>query len=184
LVAIKRTDAPGWALCECDGDGLAAMRNSPRGFDVCEGNAVDSLERFTQNQRIIEEFVSQWLGALPSTTARLAHVAQLRDLYTGRYGHVILEQSHGQAAVHESLLFCHEELFEKILESSFQQQECDLRKCLANRETPAAEIARRWLECESYRCGAPRYLAALFVSNMRIILGTIAAGHDRVHTAA
>jgi hypothetical protein len=168
--------------------GPAAMRNSPRSFAVHEGNAVDSLERFAQNQRIIEEFVLRWLGALPSTASRLAHVALLRDVYSGRYGHVVLEQSYGKAAVHESLLFCHEELFEKILESSFQQQECDLRKCLANREAPAAEIARRWLECEIYWCfvpfGAPRYLAALFVSNMRIILGTIAAEHDWVHTAA
>jgi hypothetical protein len=155
---------------------------------VYEGNAVDSLERFAQNQRIIEEFVSRWLGALPGTTARLAHLALLRDVYSGLYGHVILEQSYGKAAVHESLLYCYEELFEKMLESSFQGQECDLRKCLANREVPAAEIARRWLECEIYCCfvpsGAPRYLAARFVSNMRIILGTIAAENDWVHTAA
>ncbi|MGA7855976.1 MAG: hypothetical protein WCA15_21835 [Candidatus Acidiferrales bacterium] len=149
---------------------------------------MDSLERFAQNQRIIEEFVARWLGALPSTTARLAHVALLCDVYSGLYVHAILEQSYGKAAVHESLLYCHEELFEKILESGFQQQECDLRKCLANRELPAAEIARRWLECEIYCCfvppGTPRYLAALFVSNMRIILGTIAAEHDRAHNAA
>lgn len=149
---------------------------------------MDSLERFAQNQRIIEEFVSRWLGALPSTTARLAHVALLRDVYSGLYGHVILEQSYAKAAIHESLLHCHEELFEKMLESSFQQQECDLRKCLANRETPAAEIARRWLESEIYRCfvpsGTPHYLSELFVSNLRVILGTIAAEHDWVHTAA
>jgi hypothetical protein len=149
---------------------------------------VDSLERFAQNRRIIEEFVSRWLGALPSTTARLAHVALMRDLYTDRYGHVILEQTYGKAAVHESLLYCHEELFAKMLESTFQQQEYDLRKCLANREAPAAEIARRWLETEIFRSlvppGTPRYLVELFVSNLRVILGTIANERDWVHSAA
>lgn len=149
---------------------------------------MDSLERFAQNQRIIEEFVSQWLGALPSTTARLAHVALLRDVYTGLYSHVFLEQSYSKSAVHEALLYCHEELFEKMLESSFQQQECDVRKCLANRETPAGEIARRWLETEIFRCfvpaGTPRYLVELFLSNSRVILGAIASERDCVHTAA
>ncbi len=149
---------------------------------------MDSQERFAQNQRIIEEFVLRWLGDLPSTTARLAHVALLRDVYTGHYSHVILEQTYGKVAVHESLLYCHEELFEKTLESGLQQQESDLRKCLANRNTPASEIARRWIESEIYRCfvpqGAPRYLAELFISNLRVILGTIAAEHDWVHTAA
>ncbi len=148
---------------------------------------MHSLERFAQNQRIIEEFVLRWLGDLPSTTARLAHVALLRDVYSGHYSHVILEQTYGKVAVHESLLYCHEELSEKMLESSFQQQECDLRKCLVNREIPAAEIARRWLECEIYRwfvpSGAPRYLAELFVSNLRVILSTIAAEHEWVHSA-
>ncbi|MFZ0520472.1 MAG: hypothetical protein WAL95_05585 [Candidatus Acidiferrales bacterium] len=149
---------------------------------------MDSLERFAQNQRIIEEFASRWLGGLPSTTARLAHVALLRDAYTGLYGHVILEQSYAKGAVHESLLYCHEELFEKMLETSFEQQERDLRKCLANRDTPAPEIARRWLEMEIFRCfvpaGTPRYLVELFVSNLRLILGAIASERDWVHTAA
>ncbi|MGA6954149.1 MAG: hypothetical protein WBY73_03505 [Candidatus Acidiferrales bacterium] len=152
------------------------------------GNAVGSLERFTQNQRIIEEFVEQWLGCLPSTMARLAHVAMLRDLYTGLYSHVILEQSYSKAAIHESLLFCHEELFEKMLESSFQQQESDLRKCLANRDAAAAEIARRWLEAEVFRCfvpfGTPRYLGDLFVSNLRVILAALAAEQDLMHSGA
>jgi hypothetical protein len=108
--------------------------------------------RFTQNQRIIEGFVAQWLAHHPCTMARLAHVvATLRDTYTGLYGHVILEQSYSKGAVHESLLYCHEELFEKILECSFPEQECDLRRCFENRGIPAAEIARRWLEMEFFR---------------------------------
>lgn len=149
---------------------------------------MDSLERFARNQPIIEEFVARWLGALPGTTARLAYVARLCDVYSGLYAHVILEQSYGKIAVHESLFYCHEELFEKLLETNHQQQECDLRKCLANREIAPAEIARRWLETEVFRCfvppGTPRYLVELFVSNMRAILTTIAGEHEWEHSAA
>ena len=62
--------------------------------------------------------------------------------------------------MHESLLYCHEELCEKILECSFPEQERDLHWCFENRGIPAAEIARRWLEMEFFRCfesyGTPR----------------------------
>jgi hypothetical protein len=143
-----------------------------------KGSAVEPLERFTQNQRIIEEFVAQWLARLPGTMARLAHVAMLRDAYTGRYGHVILERSYSAGAVHESLLYCHEELFAKALESNIAEQEHDLRNCLPADECAAAETARRWLEVELFRCfvpyGTPLYLRDLFISNMRVVLGAVA----------
>jgi hypothetical protein len=149
---------------------------------------VESLERFTQNQRIIEEFVAQWLAHQPCTMARLAHVATLRDTYTGLYGHVILEQSSSKGAVHESLLYCHEELFEKIRECSFPEPECDLRRGSENRGIPAAEIARRWLETELFRglvrYGTPRQLGDLFTSHLRVILGSIASQRDWVHPSA
>ena len=104
---------------------------------ILEGRGVESLERFAQNQPIIEEFVSQWLVSIPTALGRLAHVAMLRDIYTGRYHHPILQDAYSEAAVHQSLLYCHEELFEKVLEDNFEQQEWDLRMCFANMEAPA-----------------------------------------------
>jgi hypothetical protein len=77
---------------------------------------VESLERFEQNQLIIEEFVSQWLAVIPSDFGRLAHVSRLRDVTTGRYNHPELEEVYSSAAAHQALLYCHEDLFQKALE--------------------------------------------------------------------
>jgi hypothetical protein len=155
---------------------------------VLEGSGVESLERFTQNQRIIEEFVSQWLVAIPTALGRLAHVAMLRDNYTGRYHHPILQDAYSEPAVHQSLLYCHEELFEKVLENNFEQQEWDLRMCFAGMDPPPAEIAQRWLELELFRLfvpfGTPPYLRDLFCSNMRVILGLLVSEQALVHSAA
>jgi hypothetical protein len=155
---------------------------------VLGGSGVESLERFTQNQRIIEEFVSQWLVAIPTALGRLAHVAMLRDIYTGRYHHPILQDAYSEPAVHQSLLYCHEELFEKVLENNFEQQEWDLRMCFAGMDAPPAEIAQRWLEVELFRLfvpfGTPPYLRDLFCSNMRVVLGLLVSEQALVHTAA
>src|SRR5271156_6137693 len=153
---------------------------------VLEGSDVESLERFAQNQRIIEEFVSQWLGSIPTAAGRLAHPALLRDISSGRYHHPILQDAYSEPAVHQSLLYCHEELFEKVLENNFEQQEWDLRMCFAGMDAPPAEIAQRWLELDLFRLfvpfGTPPYLRDLFCSNLRAILGLIVA-ETLVHTA-
>jgi hypothetical protein len=155
---------------------------------VVEGGGVEPLERFTKNQRVIEEFVSQWLVAIPSALGRLVHVATLRDNYTSRYHHPILQEAYSELAAHRSLLYCHEELFEKVLENNFGQLEWDLRMCFAGMEAPPAEIAQRWLEVELFRlfvpCGTPPHLRDLFCSNLRVILGQLVAEQALVHTAA
>lgn len=154
---------------------------------VLEGTGVESLERFAQNQRIIEEFVSQWLVAIPTALGRLVHIAMLRDIYTGRYHHPILQDVYSEPAVHQSLLYCHEELFEKFLENNFEQQEWDLRMCFAVMDAPPAEIARRWLDVELFRLyvpfDTPPYLRDLFCSNMRLILGLLVSEQSLAHSA-
>jgi len=159
-----------------------------QGSLVLEGTGVESLERFAQNQRIIEVFVSQWLVAIPTALGRLVHVAMLRDIYSGRYHHPILQDAYSEPAVHQSLLYCHEELFEKVLENNFEQQERDLRMCFAVMDAPPAEIARRWLDVELFRLyvpfGTPPYLRDLFCSNMRVILGLLVSEQSLAHSAA
>jgi hypothetical protein len=147
---------------------------------------VESLERFDQNQRIIEEFTSQWLAHFPSDLGRLVHVSLLRDVSTGWYRHPALAQAYSEAAVHQALLFCHERLFEKLLEASLEQQERDLRAWFGGMNVPAAEIATRWLELEFFRFlvpfGTPPYLRDLLFSNLRIILNLVAS--DQAHLLA
>jgi len=59
---------------------------------------MESLERFAQNQLIIEEYVSQWLAAIPSDFGRLVDVATLRDVTSGHYHHPALEEVYSQSA--------------------------------------------------------------------------------------
>lgn len=149
---------------------------------------MESLERFAQYQHIIEQFASQWLADVPTKLGRLLHVSTLRDVSTGLYHHPALEDVYSKPAVHQALAYCHEELFDKVLESALQEQERDLRMLLREIEAPAGEIAARWLELEYFRLfvplGAPPYLRRLFFSNMRVILGLIVAEHASVSAAA
>lgn len=135
---------------------------------------MESLERFTQNQLIVEEYVSQWLAAIPSDFGRLADVATLRDVTSGHYHHPALEEVYSESGVHQALLYCHEELFEKVVGTLLDLQEWDLRTHFARMNAPVAEIASRWLEVEHFRCLVPMgialHLRDLFLSNTRAIL--------------
>jgi len=147
---------------------------------------VESLERFTQNQLIIEEYVSQWLAAIPSEFGRLADVATLRDVTSGHYHHPALEEVYPESAVHQALLYCHEELFEKVVGTPLHLQEWDLRTHFARMDAPVAEIAFRWLEIEHFRSfvpiGTASHLRDLFLSNTRAVLGRLA--HEQTAVAA
>jgi hypothetical protein len=149
---------------------------------------VETLERFAQNKRVIEEFASQSLVNIPSELGRLMYVAMLRNVSSGRYRHPGLEGSYSEPAVHQALLYCHEELFEKFLELTLEQQEWDLRKGLAAMDAPLDEIAARWLEVEFFRLlvplGMPAYLRDLFHSNMRLLLGLIVADRAMLQPVA
>jgi hypothetical protein len=149
---------------------------------------MESLERFAQNQRIIEEYASQWLADIPSELGRLVHISMLRDVSSGRYRHPLLEEIYSEPAIHQALLYCHEELFEKVLESPLEQQEWDLRSYFVGLDSSAGEASGRWLESEFFRLlvpfGTPPYLRDLFLSNMRVILGLILVESASIATAA
>jgi hypothetical protein len=135
---------------------------------------METLERFQRNQKLIEDFSSRTLAAIPTDTARLLHVATLRDMASGRYRHEGLAALYSETAVDEALSYCHQEIFAKVLESSLEQQEQDLRACLGAMEGFVRETARNWLELEFYRVlvplSTPAYLRDLFCSNVRMLL--------------
>ncbi|HKW87331.1 MAG TPA: hypothetical protein VJN21_01090 [Candidatus Acidoferrales bacterium] len=133
--------------------------------------------QFGQNQKIIEDFVAKTLTRIPGDISRLLHVAMLRDLATGRYHHDGLEALYPAVAVDQALRICHEELFEKILESTLETQATDLRRCLESFEDSLRNVAANWRETQFYRClipaGSPDYLRDLFCSNLNILLKLI-----------
>ena len=149
---------------------------------------MESLERFHQNQRIIDDFASNTLAAISTDFGRLVHIATLRDLVSGDYKHDGLEATYSSAAVNEALLYCHEEIFQKILEIPLERQERLLRRWFAGLEGEAPDIANRWLELEVYRMliplGTPEYLRDLFCSNFRLLLSLVAVEATAVPVAA
>jgi hypothetical protein len=139
---------------------------------------MEALERYSQNQRIIEEFTAHWLASIRNDLGRLVYVALLRDVSTGHYAHPALGQVYSEQSVHQALLFCHEELFEKFLEAPLEKQERNLRDWFSTVDAAPADIAMRWLEVEFFRLlvpqDTPTYLRDLLFSNLRAILTLLA----------
>ncbi|MCL6565998.1 MAG: hypothetical protein K6U09_06200 [Acidobacteriia bacterium] len=140
---------------------------------------MESLERFRQTQRLIEDFTEQTLAALPGDLARLLHVASLRDLSSGRYKHAGLSVRYGDEAVQQALAFCHEQLFLRILEMPLEQLERELRRYLASVAEDFEEVAKWWQTqepfCAAVPDGMPDYLRELFASNLRVLLRVLTA---------
>jgi hypothetical protein len=149
---------------------------------------MESFDRFVLHRPIIEEFASQWLRGYSTDLARLIHIATLRDVYSGIYHHPPLEGKFPGAEVDRALCYCHEEIFTKFLENNLKQQEDDLRACIAGTDSPASEIAHRWLDIEAFRsfvpAAAPPYLRDLFLSNLRSLLTIIVGEHEHASTFA
>jgi hypothetical protein len=149
---------------------------------------METLDEFQQNQRVIEDFTSRTLAAIPSDLGRLLHVSTLRDLASGRYRHEGLAAVYPEFSVHQALACCHQELFAKILETPLESLEWDLRVCLSALEGRCGEIAARWLEMEFYRLlvpsGVPVYLRDLFCSNLRVVLGLLVEERTNLVPAA
>jgi hypothetical protein len=140
---------------------------------------MEPLERFTRNKRIIDDFAGHSLAPIPTCFGRLLYIVSLRDLTTGDYSHQGLEDTYPVGGVNEALKYCHDEIFRQILEMPLAAQEADLRRCCAELEGGAGQLAGRWLELEYFRLmiplGTPNYLRELFNSNFRAILELIIA---------
>lgn len=140
---------------------------------------MTDLDQFYQEQRIVEDFTQRTLRGIPGNLSRLVHVATLRDLATGRYSHAGLAAIYSEEAVDQALHLCHQELFERALETPLESQEIELRQCLAGFQDDPRGIAARWQEHEFYTflipSGMPVYLRRLFCLNIRTLLELIAA---------
>jgi hypothetical protein len=138
---------------------------------------MGTLTQLQQNRRIIQDFTATSLAGLPNQFARLVYVSSLRDLATNRYEHAGLSAVYPPNAVQRALEQCHEELFERVLESPLPVQEDDLRSYLAPVPGGLRSAASNWLRMEAYRSflpvGSPEYLKELFCSNVRTILDIV-----------
>jgi hypothetical protein len=135
---------------------------------------MGTMTQLQQNRRVIQDFTLTTLAAIPSSFARLAYLASLRDLASGHYDHAGLTAIYKPEAVQQALEQCHEEIFERILESPLEEQERDLRAHLENMEPGLGVAVLHWRKLEAYRTllpvEAPDYLKDLFCSNIRALL--------------
>ena len=135
---------------------------------------TESLESYQQSRRVVEDFVSRTLSAIPCEYSKLLYMGSLRDLSSGRYQHAGLAARYPAEAVQQALSFCHQELFLRLLELPLERQEWDLRSCLASLEGEYAGKLRRWKETEFYRglipTDVPEYLRTVFLGNVRVLL--------------
>ncbi len=149
---------------------------------------METLDRFQQNRRIIEDFTANTLSAFGSDFGRLVYLSSLRDLSSGVYEHAGLEALYPKEAVQQALSRCHEELFLRILESPLEKQDGDLRVCLRTQSGTPGEAAQRWQTLQVYRVllptDVPEYLRDLFCSNLRVLLEMIVAGEIMVPSGA
>jgi hypothetical protein len=149
---------------------------------------LETLGRFQQNQRVIEDFTARTLAAIPSDYGRLFYVASLRDPETHRYVHEGLTTIYPEAAVQQALEHCHSELFCKVLETPLERQEWDLRACLGALDYDLRHIVAEWQKPGAYLgmipLGLPPYLGELFCSNLRLLLEVFADEEINLRGAA
>lgn len=146
------------------------------------------LTELQQNRRVVQDFTMTTLAGIPSQFARLTYVASLRELSTGSYEHAGLAALYPAEAIQQALQVCHEQIFERILESPLSRQEEDLRKCLEAMQGGMRAAVTHWRQMEVYRIllpeNSPDYLKELFCSNLRALLEILQAESSPVHSNA
>jgi hypothetical protein len=149
---------------------------------------MSTLTQLQQNRRVIQDFTTTTLAAIPSAFARLTYLASLRDLSSGRYEHAGLTAVYPQEAVQQSLEQCHEEIFERILEAGLEEQERDLRAYLQAMQNGLCVAVSHWRKLEAYRmllpAESPDYLKELFCSNIRALLEILEEECSKDHSSA
>jgi len=149
---------------------------------------MSTLTQWQQNRRIVQDFTLTTLAAIPSIYGRLAYLASLRDLSSGHYHHEGLAALYPDGAIQEALKLCHEQVFERILETPLPRQEADLRGCLAGMEGGLQTAADHWQRMETYRVmlpeNPPDYLKDLFCSNLRALLAILQTEYSKSHSGA
>jgi len=132
-------------------------------------------EQLRIHRQILYDLALQYLEPLTGNFARLAYIASLKNPVTNIYVHDRLSAIYGQEPVGQALAKCHEELFERLLETPLAQQEEDLRQFVGTLPEGVAKGVRScqervesWIPVE-----APDYLKELFRSNLNALFGLL-----------
>jgi len=142
------------------------------------------LDDLRTHKQILFDLTANYLEPLNGAYQRLAYLHGLREAASGRYVHDGLAAVYGADAVERVVARCHEELFERLLETSLTSQEEDLRRYLCSCPGSFAEnvsrcrtVAPSWIPPQS-----PSYLKELFCSNLNALLELLLDGSTTAHS--
>src|SRR5579863_2571041 len=148
---------------------------------------MKTITQLQQNRLIIQDFTLTTLAGIPEEFGRLTYMASLRDLSSGRYEHAGLAAMYPDEAIQQALEMCHEQIFERVLETPLAMQEVDLKECLSRMPGGLCVALAHWRRLEAYRVlmpeGAPNYLKELFCSNLRALLEILQEECSTAHSA-
>jgi len=146
-------------------------------------HTAGAMDEFQRIQPVVRDFAASTLAAIPNLFGKLAYLASLRDLASGRYQHSGLAALYPPDTVEEALKFCHQEIFQKVLETPLSVQGQHLSECLEGMSGTNAKNVVYWRQMESYRIfppeDAPQYLRELFFSNLRVLLEILEPTHSK-----
>jgi hypothetical protein len=130
------------------------------------------LENLQTHRQLLFDLTANYLDPLGDTFERLAYLAGLRQSSTGKYVHGRLAAVYGSERVDQVLASCHEEVFERLLETPLTSQEDALRRYVGSWPGSFVEnldrcrvAARQWAPPN-----APSYLTELYSSNLNALL--------------
>jgi hypothetical protein len=130
------------------------------------------LENLQTHRQLLFDLTANYLDPLSDIFERLVYLASLRQSSAGAYVHPRLAAVYGAERVDQVLAECHEEIFERLLESSLSSQEEALRRYVSSWPGSFVEnvdrcriAAPRWAPPN-----APAYLIELYSSNLNALL--------------
>jgi len=140
------------------------------------------LDHLQTHRQILFDFSANYLEPLPGAFSRLAYLAELRNPATGRYVHERLATVYAPEQIDQVLARCHEEVFERLLETSLAAQQNDLRLYLGALDGSFdANVQRcRTASLNWVPAAAPSYLNELFCSNLNALTAILLDSNSKV----
>jgi hypothetical protein len=142
------------------------------------------LDQLQIHRQILYDLAVHYLEPMEGMYERLAYVATLRDPVTGFYSHPRLGAVFGEESVNRAIASCHEEIFERLLESPLSLQEEELRGYL---DTLPGGMEAHVQECNAKAPAwippqAPDYLKKLFCSNLHALCELLQEKKPKAHS--
>jgi hypothetical protein len=132
--------------------------------------------------KTLEQHLDLAFEHLPTSFAKLAFLAAVRDSYTGRYIHEGWVSAGSSEQIHETLRDAHCEVFQFVCSMPISQLCAELGSYLRRLSVSFQESVRLWSEMEPYRDMMPAGICAeereFFLSQMRMALEALITAPD------